>query len=198
MQVKTGILGGTFDPIHIGHIEIAKAAMNEVGLDKVIFMVAGNPWQKSAEGVSNAEDRFAMVDVAVAGIEGFEASDMEIKRMRNQDNTYTIDTLHELAENQAGELFFIIGSDVMGELDTWERPEEVKELATFIILERPNSKSPKINSESQNVKALNIKGPYLDISATDIRQRIKNNQSVESLLPQEVFRIIKERKLYSE
>ena len=199
-QIKIGVFGGTFDPIHIGHLEIAKAAMAEAELDEVLFMVAGKPWQKIDQEISPARDRLELASVAIEYIEGFLVSDLEVKR---KGESYTADTLKELTdfyekENQPASLFFILGSDVMSQIETWKRLEEVKELATFIIVERPDFKLSEdfFKQNDFNLKYLTVEGPYLDISATDIRERIKNNQDIEAFLPEPVIKIIKERKLY--
>lgn len=197
MQARIGILGGSFDPIHNGHIEIAKAAKDEVGLEKVLFVVAGDPWQKE-NIVASAEERFEMVRLAIEGIEGFEASDMEIKR---GGKTYTIDTLRELKKTLGtdAELFFILGSDVLRELETWKQPEEVKKLVRFISVARPSSGQEHL-AEDLPESVISIFGPYLDISATDIRAKLEKEEleknELESLLPNSVLEFIQKRKLY--
>ncbi len=213
LQGKIGILGGTFDPVHNGHIAIAKAAMKEAALDKVILMVANVPWQKIGQKIdskthkiSSAKDRLEMVEAAVFSEDGLEAGDNEIRR---GGDTYAVDTLKELE----GELYFILGSDVMAEIDTWVNPEEVKRLAKFIVVERPDfpcdSKDgsggvgDEVNGENNaggkvddSVRAIKVKGPYLDISSSDIRSRIKSDKEVSNLLPEPVLKLISDKNLY--
>ena len=127
---RLGLLGGTFDPPHIGHLVAAINVRHALGLGRVLLVVANVPWQKvGSRSVSPAEDRLAMVEAAVAGIDGLEASDLEIRR---GGPSYTIDTLVDLAEaDPAGERFLILGADAAAGLDTWERGELLPDLATL-------------------------------------------------------------------
>src|SRR3712207_148289 len=133
---RIGVFGGTFDPVHIGHLVAANEVRWKLGLDVMLLMVAGEPWQKAGRpNLSPAADRLAGVEAAVADVEGLEASSIEVDR---DGPTYTADTLAELrAAEPDAELFLIVGADVTELLDTWERPAEVQRLATLVAVERP-------------------------------------------------------------
>ena len=138
MAERIGIFGGTFDPIHVGHLVAAVNARHDLGLDRVVLMVANVPWQKAgARKVTPAEDRFEMVKAAVGGVAGVEASRMEIDR---GGPSYTADTIAEMAAlHPEAELFVIVGWDVSAELGTWERLNEVRDLASLVVVNRPGT-----------------------------------------------------------
>ncbi len=191
---QVGILGGTFDPVHTGHLAIAKSAKKEAGLDLILFMVAGDPWQKAGEDVSPAEDRLLMVEAAVSNMPGFEASNLEIAR---GGASYMVDTLAELKPMNA-ELFLILGSDVAVELETWERPQALKRLCGLIVVRRPGFEGADLSELTkrgwQNV--LEIEGPMLDISGTEIRKKLNEGLPVGDVLPDSVLEVIAERNIY--
>ncbi len=191
---QVGIFGGTFDPIHSGHLAIAESAKKEAGLDLVLFMVAGDPWQKAAEDVSPAEDRLLMVEAAVSNMPGgFEASNLEIVR---GGPSYMVDTLTELKPMNA-ELFLILGSDVAGELETWERPQELKHLCRLIVVRRPGFEGAGLLGLAKNGwNVLEIEGPMLDISGTEIRKRLNAGLPVGDVLSDSVLKVIIERNIY--
>ena len=141
MGERIGILGGTFDPIHVGHLVAAVNAHHDLGLDRVVLMVANVPWQKAgARLVTPAEDRFAMVKAAVGEVPGLEASRLEIDR---GGPSYTADTIAELRTlHPHAELLVIVGWDVSAELSTWERLEEIRDLATLVVVNRPGTLPP--------------------------------------------------------
>jgi nicotinate-nucleotide adenylyltransferase len=192
MVERLGIFGGTFDPIHVGHLVAAVNARCALGLDRVLLVVANQPWQKSASRVTPAEDRFAMVAAAVAGpgAEGLEASRLEIDR---GGESYTADTLEQLAGDGA-ELFLVMGADVAGQLDTWERPEVVQRLATLVVVDRPGAPDADLGPEWR-VERVAI--PHLDISASDLRARAAAGQPLDWLVPAATIACIRERGLYA-
>ncbi|HEV3400979.1 MAG TPA: nicotinate-nucleotide adenylyltransferase, partial [Acidimicrobiales bacterium] len=134
---RLGVFGGTFDPVHLAHLVAAVNARHGLGLDRVLFVVANRPWQKSARGVTAAEDRYAMVEAAVAGRPGLEASRLELDR---GGDSYSADTLRALAdEDPSRELFLVVGGDVAAELDTWRHIDVTRELATLAVVRRPGA-----------------------------------------------------------
>lgn len=189
---RIGVFGGTFDPIHVGHLVAAVNARHALGLDRVLLVVANVPWQKvGSRTITPAEDRFAMVAAAAEGVAGLEASRIEIDR---GGPSYTADTLAELAAAHPGaELFLVVGTDVADDLDTWERVEEVRRLATLVVVNRPGARVPEL--AGWRVRFVEI--PNLDISSTDLRARAADGRPLDFLVPDAVIRCIRERGLYA-
>jgi nicotinate-nucleotide adenylyltransferase len=195
MAERIGIFGGTFDPIHVGHLVAAVNAHHDLGLDRVVLVVANVPWQKAgARQVTPAEDRFAMVEAAVGGVTGLEASRIELER---GGPSYTADTLAELSELHLGaELFVIVGWDVSAELATWERIDEIRDLATLVVVNRPGTPPPVgLLQEGWRMKEVTV--PNLEISSTDLRARAASGRPLDYLVPAAAVRVIRERGLYS-
>ncbi len=189
---RLGIFGGTFDPIHVGHLVAAVNARHALRLDRVLLVVANLPWQKTGRKLSAAEDRYAMVTAAVAGSEGIEASRIEIDR---GGESYTAETLEELsAEDPTRELFLIVGADVGGELDTWRRPEAVRRLATVVVVDRPGSPHPRLGP-GWRVEYVPI--PHLAVSGSDLRRRAAAGQPLDWLVPAPAIACIRGRGLYA-
>ena len=194
MGERLGVFGGTFDPIHVGHLVAAVNARAALGLDRVLLVVANQPWQKSSRLVTPAGDRFAMVAAAVAGArgEGLEASRLEMDR---GGQSFTADTLEALvAEDPGRELFLVVGADVAGQLDTWERPGVVQRLATLVVVDRPGAPDPALGP-GWRVERVAI--PHLDISASDLRARAAAGLPLDWLVPPETIACIRERALYA-
>lgn len=195
---RIGVFGGTFDPVHVGHLVAAVNARAALSLDRVLLVVAGRPWQKEGERtISPAEDRFAMVEAAAAGSHGVEASSIEIDR---GGPSYTADTLAELERRSPGaELFVIVGADVVAGLDTWERIEEVKERSTLVVVNRPGSDASRYFQELRDrgwrLEAIEV--PALEISSTDLRARAATGRPLDYLVPDGAIRVIRERGLYA-
>ena len=192
VRERLGVFGGTFDPIHVGHLVAAVNARHALSLDRVLLVVANQPWQKSDRRVTPAEDRFAMVAAAVAGAgaDGLEASRLELDR---GGQSYTADTLQELA-GPARELFLVVGADVADQLDTWERPEVVQRLATLAVVDRPGA-PVAVFAPAWRVERVAI--PHLDISASDLRARAAAGQPLDWLVPPGAIACIRERGLYA-
>jgi len=185
-----GIFGGSFDPIHNGHVEAARLAMCALELDEVVFVPAGDQWQKS--GQTAAKHRLAMVRLAIAGQSGFTVSTVDIDRA---GPTYTADTLSELAHAYPGDkLFFILGSDALKGIETWNRATEVLDLAQFVVLTRPGFELEIPSLAEGRVWVLEV--PALDISSTGFREGIANHTAVTDLVPQAVLRYIGDNNLY--
>ena len=190
---RLGVFGGTFDPIHVGHLAAAVNVRHALDLDRVLLMVANVPWQKAdSRSVSSAEDRFAVVQASLDGIEGVEASRLEIDR---GGPSYTADTLAELGEQNPGaELFLVLGSDVVGELATWERVDEVRRLAVLVAVARPGAQVARPAGEWR-MEVVEV--PALDVSSTDLRARVASGRPVDVLVPPGGVREIRSRGLYA-
>lgn len=188
--MKIGILGGTFNPIHNGHIRLAKDARSKLDLDKVIFIPSYAPPHKSSEGIVSPQDRLHMVKLAIKDESGLEASDIEIKL---KGTSYSINTIKELKREYGDgvEIFFIAGSDYADELDTWKDIEDLKRLCNFIIATRPGY---KLEEEPPNTTAIEVDTP--DISASQIRELVKGGEGFEEHLPKKVSSYIKDKRLY--
>lgn len=196
---KIGIMGGTFNPVHMGHLIAAQEVLEEMNMDRVLFIPTGNPPHKSKKEVISPDDRYEMVRRAVKNNTGFEVSDIEIKR---EGETYSYHTLMELHNKYPdAKLYFIIGFDTLKELDTWYRIQEVCKMTDFIVVNRGNT-TEEIEEEIQNrEKRYNCKFsivtiPDIQISSTDIRERLKNKRSIKYLVTKEVEEYIMQRELY--
>ena len=187
-----GILGGTFDPPHIGHLAAAVEVRSSLGLDRVLLMVANEPWQKvGTRPLSLAADRFAMAVVAAEGLEGISASDREIVR---GGPTYSIDTLIELREEEpSDELFLIVGADTATSLHTWHRHQELPELATLVIVDRLGDGQAEAPA---GWRVERVTMPRLDVSSSDLRDRASSARSLAPYVPPAVVNEIRRRGLY--
>lgn len=202
-QSRIGIMGGTFDPIHYGHLAAAEAARVEFGLCKVIFMPAGNPPHKQSQKISDAEHRYRMTALATSSNSGFEVSRLEVDKA---GITYTFDTMEELRSiyGEAPEIYFITGADAVLELLTWYKIGELLTLCKFIAVTRPGFDICKLEQKIAEITSkydgeiICLEVPLLEISSTDIRERIKNGKPVKYLLPEEVEAYIHKNGLYKE
>lgn len=196
--MRIGVFGGTFDPIHVGHLVAAVNARHALGLDQVLFVVANEPWQKVGDRpVSPAADRLALVDAALGDVDGLEASRLEIDR---GGPSYTVDTIEELQRLEpTAELFLIIGADVVAGLATWERLDEVRRATTIVVVNRPGSTPvlPGPTGPLAGWNAVAIEIPALEISSTDLRERAATGRPLDYLIPEGAVRMIKERELYA-
>ncbi len=195
MGQRIGIFGGTFDPIHVGHLVAAVNARDALRLDQVILMVANIPWQKAeARGVSTAEDRLALVEAAVGGVRGLAAGRLEIDR---GGESYTADTLAWMREAEPeDELFLIVGWDVAAELTSWERYEEIQGLATLVVVNRPGSGRPGALEEN-GWRVAEVTVPNLEISSTDLRARAAEGRPLDYLIPDAGVRCIAALGMYA-
>jgi nicotinate-nucleotide adenylyltransferase len=189
---RLGVFGGTFDPPHVGHLVLAVNARHELALDRLLLVVANDPWQKSStRPVSTAADRYALVQAAVGDVEGLEASAIEIER---GGTSYTADTLAALqAEEPGRELFLVVGSDTASGLPTWERIDEVRRLATIVVATRPGAEDGEPPPGWQWER---IETPRLEVSSTDLRARIADGRPLDYLLTPPVIACINDRRLY--
>jgi nicotinate-nucleotide adenylyltransferase len=195
MGARIGIFGGTFDPIHVGHLVAAVNAKSALHLDRVLLVVANVPWQKAgSRAVSSAEDRLALVEAAVGDVPGLEASRLEIDR---GGESYTADTLAELRRVGPGDgLFLIVGWDVAGELASWERHEEIQKLATLVVVNRPGAGRPP-GRDAEPSRMVEVTVPNLEISSTDLRARAANGRPLDYLVPEAAVRCIRARGMYA-
>ena len=191
---RLGIFGGTFDPPHVGHLVTAVNVRHALRLDRVLLVVNNLPWQKAgSRPITAAEDRYALVEAAVAGVEGLEASRLEIDA---GGPSYTADTLATLRrEDPSRELFVILGSDAAGGLATWERVEEVPERATVVEVSRPGT--PRAEPLA-GWRWIDVVVPGLDVSSTDLRARVRDGRPLDYLVTHEVVDCIEARGLYRE
>jgi nicotinate-nucleotide adenylyltransferase len=195
MGQRIGIFGGTFDPIHVGHLVAAVNAKAALDLDRVLLVVANVPWQKAGDRpVSSAEDRLALVAAAVGDVPGLEASAIEIER---GGESFTVDTLHQL--RRAGpddELYLIVGWDVAASLTTWARHEKLQGLATLVVVNRPGAGRPRRLDET-GWRAVEVTVPNLEISSTDLRARAADGRPLDYLVPESAVRFIRARGMYA-
>lgn len=199
--MKIGILGGTFSPIHYGHLILAETAYDRFGLDKVLIMPAGDPYFKDLDKLAADSHRENMTRLAIEGNPHFEFSDLELKR---EGNTYTVDTLHQLAELYPyDEFYFIVGSDTLYSIEKWYRPMEIFEMAKLLTSCR-NIEKEELNQQidylknKYGAKIYNLYMPNIDISSTDIRDKVKHGMSIRYYTPDAVIQYIEENKLYLE
>jgi nicotinate-nucleotide adenylyltransferase len=187
---RIGVFGGTFDPVHVGHVVAAVEARRILRLDRVLMVVAGDPWQKRGQVVASAADRYAVLAAAVEGIEGVEASDLEITR---EGPTYTVDTLEALAA-PGRELFLIVGADVVGGLASWRGTERLPQLATLAVVDRAGATPAAAPPAPWRCERVPI--PAIEISSTDLRRRAAAGWPLDGFVPPGGCRVIAERNLY--
>lgn len=190
MSRRVGLLGGTFDPPHLGHLVVAECARVELALDEVRLLVAGDPWMKKT--TLQPEDRVAMVRAAVADDAHLRVDDREVRR---PGPTYTADTLAEIhAEEPDVALFFVLGEDAAADLADWKRVEEAFALATFVVVTRPGSPAPDASVLPEAVVHLQI--PQLDVSSTELRERFAQSRATRYLVPVSVDDFVRSHGLY--
>lgn len=194
VRARIGVMGGTFDPIHHGHLVAAEEARHAFDLELVLFVPVGDPWQKADQNVSPAADRVEMVRLAIADNSAFDISCVDVDR---EGPTYTIDTLRSLADVHASaDLFFITGADAILEILTWKDPDEALALATFVAVTRPGHDLAGLHELGIEERVVMLEIPALAISSTDIRARVAAGRPIRYLVPIAVERYIAEHGLY--
>ena len=198
--MKIGIMGGTFDPIHTGHLIIGEYARTTLDLDKIIFIPVGLPPHKDNSKVSTSSKRLEMTKLAISSNSYFYLSSIEVDR---KEITYTIDTIKELKNiYKEDELYFVIGGDSLFEIEKWKDFDQLIKLCKFVVLERPGRTKEEIEQKkielklSYKIELEKIYSPLIDISSTEIRERVKNNLSIKYLVPESVEAYIMYHKLY--
>lgn len=194
---KIGIMGGTFNPIHNGHIELALKAYETLGLDKVLFLPSGKSYMKSH--VLDSSHRARMVELAIESHPQFELSLIEVNR---EGNSYTFETLRELtAMNPDSQYFFIMGADTLYMIEKWRKPEEIYALSTLVVTVRDDfdmedirRKGDTLSQKGARIEYINM--PPIDISSSRIRELVKQGKDISNMVPQSVCQYIKEEGLY--
>jgi len=195
--VRIGILGGTFDPPHLGHVAAARAAIERLGLDRLLLVVANDPWQKSGQrAVSPAEDRYALTEALAEDIPGAEASRLEIDR---GGPSYSIDTVEQVlaesrAAGQAAEVFLIVGADLVPELGSWHRHDDLRRLVTLAVVSRPTDAT---RAAPAGWRTEFVDGPQVAVSSSEVRDLLLAGEPVDALVPERVVRCIRRRGMYA-
>jgi nicotinate-nucleotide adenylyltransferase len=189
---RIGVLGGTFDPVHHGHVTTAADVRHALGLDRVLLVVAGDPWQKRGRVVASAEDRLALARIAVEEVDGVEASAIEVER---EGASVTADTLEALTAPDR-ELFLVLGADAVANMGTWRRLEDTKALATVVVVERAGDLD--VHPPGAGWSVAHVRVPRLDISSTDLRARLAAGRPVHGLVPPAVIAWMGSRGLYTD
>lgn len=194
---RIGVLGGTFDPIHYGHLAAAEEARAKLSLREVVFVVAGIPPHKLGEEITPAEHRYAMVELAIASNSHFSASRIDIDR---PGPSYTVDTIQLLRQRWVEEIYFIMGMDSLMEIDTWHQPQRLIQLCRLVAVERPGF-VPDLERLEAAVPGITarteiIDMPQMEISSTDLQWRVRKGLPVKYQLPAEVEQYIYKHRLY--
>ncbi|GAA2737893.1 nicotinate-nucleotide adenylyltransferase [Actinocorallia aurantiaca] len=190
---RVGIMGGTFDPIHHGHLVAASEVQHHFGLDEVIFVPTGQPWQKADKRVTAAEDRYLMAVIATASNPRFRVSRVDVDR---SGPTYTYDTLRDMRDflGSGAEMFFITGADALGQMLTWHNAEKMFELARFIGCTRPGHVLADPGLPEGRVDLMEV--PALAISSTEVRDRVRAGEPIWYLVPDGIVQYINKWELY--
>ena len=199
--MRIGVFGGSFDPVHLGHLILAENCRQQANLDQVLFIPCAMSPHKRDGAHGTDRQRLEMLDLAIGGHRDFVRSDMEIKR---GGVSYTIDTLRELEESQLdNEWFFLMGADSLESFSSWKEPDEILKLAKPIVVGRPGSEidlgSLEKNSSADYVKSLrdlSVESPLIEISSSNIRQRVAESKSIRFLVPRSIEQYIVTQKMY--
>lgn len=198
--MRIGVIGGTFNPPHIGHLVCAQEAHRELGLDRVLFIPARIPPHKPVEHEPGAQHRLALCRLAVGGDERFAVSDLELRR---EGPSYTVDTLEELSSHESKpELFLIVGGDIAVGLPRWREPERVLSLATLAIAKRQGTARAAVQDSLSTLeggeRSRFFAMPRIGVSSTMIRRRVRGSQPIRYLVPDPVAEYIEQHNLYTE
>ncbi len=188
--MKIGIMGGSFDPVHLGHIDMAQKCMEEFSLDRIMFLPLGDPPHKKQ--ITDKEIRIEMLSSAIKDFENFYLNKMETERV---GKTYTYDTAVQLKKS-GDEYFFIIGGDSLNTLHKWYKAEELFKIMKFIVVDRQHIEEDGTDAKKMGAELYYSNHTGLDISSTLIRERVKKNQSIDALVSPNVLEIIKKYGLY--
>ena len=198
--MNIGVLGGTFDPIHIGHLMIAEGVRVQLGLTEILFVPAGQPWLKANNQISATEHRIQMVRLAIADKPYFRLSTMETERA---GPSFTVDTIGELqGQIDAGDkLFFILGWDILLQLPQWHEPQRLVKMCSLVAVPRVGYPTPDLSDLEAAIPGLSestilLNTPQIDISASGVRGRVAQGLSIQNLVPEPVENYIKQHRLY--
>ena len=191
---RIGLMGGTFDPLHVGHLVAASEVLHSLSLDGVVFVPAGRPWQKSE--FSAPEDRFLMTTLGAAEHRAFSVSRIELDR---RGPTFTAETLEEMLAfyGEGTSLFFIAGTDAVSQLETWHRFEDLRDLTQIAVVSRPGFDPLSIRRSPAWPELHPVEIPGVDVSSTEIRARVAGGRPIDFLVPTQVMRYIRAQGLYS-
>ena len=187
--MRTGILGGTFDPIPLAHLHAGQVALHQARLDRVLFMPAGDPWQKSSRNVTGSAQRLEMTRLAVEGVDGFEVDEREVTRI---GPTYTSETIETFRDDE--ELFLVLGSDAVVGLPSWHRVDAVLSRVNVLVVPRSGVESPDVKAIVPDAVFLDM--GVLDVSGTEIRARVRDGKPYRFLVPEDVHAYIESHGLY--
>jgi nicotinate-nucleotide adenylyltransferase len=191
--LRIGVMGGTFDPLHVGHLVAASEVLHVMRMDRIVFMPTGEPWQR--QNYSDPEDRFMMTVLGVSPDPRFSVSRAEIDR---RGPTYTVDTMRELREfhGPATKFFFIAGADAVMRLGTWHRMEGLADLTDIVAVTRPGWDLSALEPQRGWPRIEIVEMPGIEVSASDIRARVSEGRPIDYLVPQAIVRYIREQGLY--
>lgn len=197
--MRTGVLGGTFDPVHVGHLILAEEARRMLALERVIFVPAGDPWRKRDRSVSPATHRVRMVELAIEGNEAFEVSLVEVD---HSGPSYTAETLETLVQRN-GALWFVMGVDALIDLPNWKDPQRIIAAARLAVATRPGWERVNVADLERQIPGLvgrlqPVDMPMIQVSSSDLRQRIATGQSIRYFVPAAVEAYIRREELYGE
>lgn len=193
MKERLGVFGGTFDPVHLGHLRAAEVAREALGLGRVLFVPTGRPPHRAGAEAS-VLDRYAMVALATAAHAGFVLSDLELER---DGPSYTVETLAHLRERRPGsELFLIVGSDAFADMGGWRKPARIVELCTVAVIDRPGLPAAALAPTLAGGRVVRVDRPALPFSSSDVRRLLKEGRSVRYVVPEPVADYIDKRELY--
>jgi nicotinate-nucleotide adenylyltransferase len=200
--MRVGVFGGTFDPVHLGHLILAEQCREQAVLDKVLFVPAARPPHKLEGVITSFDHRAEMLSFAIAGHPQFRVDDLEKNR---PGPSYTVETLEELRRRQPDDQFFlVIGSDTLCELATWRQPERIVQLAALLVVNRPGWPPPSADQIRETlgadkpVQMQTIEAPLIDIASRDIRSRVAERRTIRYLVPRAVEEYIKDKHLYGQ
>ncbi len=195
-----GILGGTFDPVHVGHLRIAEGARARLELSQVLFVPAGQPWLKADEAIASPIHRVEMVRRAIADNPYFELSTVEVDR---PGPSYAVDTVAILQQQLGAEasFFFLLGWDSLAELPRWKEPDKLVQMCQLVAVPRPDFSPPNLEALESSIPGVTqsvvlLDMPLVDVSSSDIRKRVAQGLSIQGLVPDDVEEYIKEQQLY--
>jgi nicotinate-nucleotide adenylyltransferase len=188
---RIGLFGGSFDPIHLGHLVLAEQAAEQLKLKRLYFIPAGQSPLKTRAPLASGRDRLAMIRAAIRGHPEFEALDLEIRR---KGPSFTIDTVAAVSEGTSAKIFLLIGADALSDFARWHRARELARRVTFAVFRRPGSRG--IRPPRWVTRWVEVKGPLIEISSTAVRERIRRGRSIRYLVPDAASAILAKRRLY--